>query len=232
MTGVVAGWDVVVVTAVVAVLIAGLGFVPRSAWWRRALASLHVLSTIVHEVGHAAMSIVTGGGVYIIEVDSPHSGATHSWVRSRLSSVARSLAGYAAPPLAGLGIAALLSHGRAHTALTLTAVLMVLVLIVSRDVVTVGSVLVIGFVAFAAAYWGSAGVQLWVAYTEAWLLLLCEVAGLWVLVRARISGYSGELRDDAKKLAEETHIPGPVWILGWYALNGWALWIAVPLLLP
>jgi hypothetical protein len=232
VTGSPAGSDVVVVTAMVALLIALLGLVPPSTWWRRVLASLHVVSTIVHEAGHAAVSIVTGGGVYLIAVDSPHSGMTRSWVNSWLSAVFRSAAGYAAPPLAGLGIAALLGRGHAHTVLLLTTVLMALVLVVSRDVITIGSVLAVGLVAFAAFYWGSAGVQQWVAYTEAWLLLLCEAVGLWALVHNRMSGPYFEQGDDAEALAKRTFIPAPLWILAWYALNGWALWIAVPLLWP
>ena len=226
-----AGW-VVLVTGVVALLIAGLGLVPGSTWWRRAVSSLHVLSTIVHEAGHATVSLVTGGGVYVIEIHGSQSGLTSSWVNSRLSSIARSAAGYAAPPLAGLGIAALLAHGQAHTVLILTTAVMLLVLLVSRDLLTIASVVAVGLVAFAAMYWGSAGMQQWVAYTEAWLLLLCEIAGLWELIKARTSGQYFEHGDDAESLTDQTHIPGPIWILAWYALIGWALWTAVPLLWP
>jgi peptidase M50B-like protein len=213
-------------------VIAVMGLVPRTTLWSRAAASLHVLSTIVHEAGHAAMSLVTGGGVYIIEIHSPHSGLTVSWVNSRLSSIARSAAGYAAPPLAGLGIAAMLARGHAEAVLMLTTALMVMVLIVSRDLVTIASVLLVGAATFAAFYWGSAGVQQWVGYTEAWLLLLCETAGLWELVRARITGHQFDNGDDAAALAGQTYIPAVVWIVAWYALNGWALWTAAPLLWP
>ncbi len=114
------------------------------------VSSLHVLSTIVHEAGHAAMSVVTGGGVHIIEIHSPHSGVTISWVPSWLPSVIRIAAGYAAPPLAGLGIAALLADGKVQSALILT----------------VGCVVAVGLVAFATQQWGSTGLQQWIAYLE------------------------------------------------------------------
>ena len=122
----------------------------------------------------------------------------------------------------------LLDRGQAHTVLVLTAAAMVLVLLVSRGWRTIASVLAVGWVAFAAMYWGSAQTQQWVAYTETWLLLLCEPIGLWELVRVRTHGI--ESRDDAMSLKNKTWIPAPVWILGWYALNGWALWTAAPLL--
>jgi peptidase M50B-like protein len=223
------GWGLVLVTGVAALVIAATGFVSRYAWWRRVVFCAHVLNTIVHEAGHAFLAVVTGGGVYLIEITSPDGGRTFPWHPSWFSSVLSSFAGYAAPPLAGLGVAALLGDGKARPALILTVVAMVLVLVVSRDALTIVCVATVGFVAFAAAYWGSTGLQQWVAYTEAWLLLLCELAGVWTLVRNRLRGHSG---GDADDLAQETHIPGPVWILAWLALNGWALWVAVPLLWP
>lgn len=220
----------VLTTGAVGLLIAMLGFAPHRGVWRSAATCLHVLSTIVHEAGHAAVSAVTGGEVHRIEIHTPRSGVTFSSRGSWLSGIAKSAAGYAAPPLAGLGMAALLDRGQAHTVLVLTAAAMVLVLPVSRGWRTLASVLAVGWVAFAALYWGSAQVQQLVAYTETWLLLLCELAGLWALVQARTHG--NQSQDDATSLANKTLIPGPIWILGWYALNGWALWTAVPLLWP
>jgi hypothetical protein len=220
----------VLITGVIGLLIAMLGFAPQHGVWRSATTSLHVLATIVHEAGHAAATVVTGGDVHRIEVHTPRSGATRFSRNSWLSAIVRSAAGYAAPPLAGLGMAALLNRGQAHTVLVLTVAAMVLVLPVSRGWRTIAAVLAIGWVAFAALYWGSAQIQQLVAYTETWLLLLCELAGLWQLVRIRTHG--DDPQDDARSLANKTLIPSPIWILGWYALNAWALWTAVPLLWP
>jgi Zn-dependent protease len=142
-----------------------------------------------------------------------------------------SFAGYAAPPLAGLGIAALLAEGKVQAVLILTIAAMALVLTVSRDPLTVCCVVVVGFGAFAALYWGPVWTQLTYTYTEAWLLLLCELAGVWVLIAARFRGLDLDT-DDASALWEKTSVPRPIWILAWLALNGWALWLAVPLLWP
>jgi hypothetical protein len=225
------GWELVLVTGFAALLIAATGFVPRDRWSRRVLFTAHVLSTIVHETGHAASAVLTGGGVYLIKVTSPDGGHTIPWHPSWFSSVVGYFAGYAAPPLAGLGIAALLSEGKVGPVLVLTVVTMGLLLVVSRGLLTVVCVTAVGFVAFAALYWGPVEVQLLVAYSEAWLLLLCELAGVWVLVKARVRGRESD-SDDAAALARKTFVPSPVWILAWLALNGWALWVAVPLLWP
>jgi hypothetical protein len=225
------GWELVLLTGTAALLIAATGFVPRGTWSRRVLFAAHTLSTIVHEAGHAASAVLTGGGVYVIRVTGPGSGVTYHWRPSWFSRVICGFAGYAAPPLAGLGIAALLADGKVQAVLILTIVAMALVLTVSRDPLTIGCVLVVGFGAFAVLAWGPVWTQLLYAYTEAWLLLLCELAGVWVLIANRFRGH-GAADDDAGALWAETSVPTPFWILAWLAVNGWALWLAVPLLWP
>ncbi|MFE9747140.1 M50 family metallopeptidase [Saccharothrix saharensis] len=50
------------------------------------------LGTVVHEAWHAAAGVLTGGGVHMIKVDTPHSGMTRTWYPSWLSRVIGSLA--------------------------------------------------------------------------------------------------------------------------------------------
>lgn len=218
-------------TGLVALVISAAAFHRQNTWSRSVVVSFHVLSTIVHEMGHAVVTVATGGVVRAVAIDSPRSGSTHRLGPSWPASIIISAAGYAAPPLAGLGIAALIDRGQPRSALLLTVVAMGLVLLVSRDFRTWAAVVVVGFVVFAAVYWGSAGLQLWVAYTEAWLLLLCEIPAVWILLTARLRGDDSS-GDDAAQLFRRTLIPGPIWITGWLVLNGWALWTAVPLLWP
>ncbi|ONI81911.1 hypothetical protein ALI22I_37635 [Saccharothrix sp. ALI-22-I] len=186
--------------------------------------------TITHEFGHAAGGVVTGGVVHLIQVHSPHSGIAHTWHYSRFSSFVTAAAGHAMPPLAGLGAASLLARGHAPMLLALTIAAMILILVVTRDLITLVSVVTVGLAASLALYWGSEWVQHWIAYTETWLLLFSEITGVSALVVGRIQG-SGET-DDADSLADITGIPAVVWIAGWTALVGWALWSAVPLLWP
>jgi len=220
-----------VATGAIAVLTAIVTVLPRVGWTRRAVFGLNVVGTVAHEAGHAAAGIITGGGVITIRVHTPHSGVTHSWHYSRISAVVVKFAGYATPPLAGYGAASLLARGHAPMVLALTVAVLGLVLVVSRGVVTVASVLAIGLLAWVAAAWSPLWVQHWVAYTETWLLLCSEITGVWFLVHNRIRGDVGST-DDAAGLARLTGVPGVVWIAAWTALIGWTLWHAVPLLWP
>jgi len=224
-------WWVSALTGAVALFAVASAVVPRVSLLRKAMFAFTVLGTITHEAGHGLASVVTGGGVQFIEIHSPDSGRTWTWYPSWPSAVVTTAAGYAAPPLAGLGFAALLAQGKAPMVLALTVAAMALVLVVSRDVLTVASVVTVGAVAFVVVRWGSVEVQHWVAYTETWLLLLSELAGLWAIVKNRLRGVN-DVRDDARTLAADTHIPALVWIAGWVALNCWVLWKAVPLLWP
>jgi hypothetical protein len=215
------GWGSALAAAVAALLVAGSGFRSERTWWRRMVDSPRVLSTILHEFGHAVVCFLVGFPVSQIQVNSVDTGVTRFAGKSWLFVIFVGLAGYATPPLAGLGVAALIDDGKSRLALILTIVVLVLVLTVSHDFRTVAYVVTVGFAVFAVVHWGSQELQQWFAYVEAWLLLLCEIVGL-----------SGFKVSDGRALFRSTLIPGPVWVLGWLALNGWALWTAMPLLWP
>lgn len=217
------------VTAGFAVLVTISAVVPQVTHSRRLAFGLTALTTVVHEAGHALVSCLTGGGVYVIRMFTAGSGMTWYWYPSWWSSFLTSLAGYAAPPLAGLGAASLLACGHAPMVLALTATAMVFVLIVARGAYAVVSVLAVGIVALATLYWGPTWLQQWVAYTETWLLLLGELGGLWALVHNRILGLDAD--DDAWDLAALTRVPSLVWILAWTVLIGWTVWSAFTLLM-
>ncbi|GAA4552396.1 M50 family metallopeptidase [Amycolatopsis samaneae] len=225
-------WLVVVVTGVFAAGVSVSSFVRLMTGSRGVLVNLNVLGTVLHEAGHAAAACVTGGGVLQIRITGAESGWTYSWYRTWLSDVVTVAAGYAAPPLAGLGAASLLSRGRAGTLLTITVVAMALILIVTRDVVTLAAVAGIGAAGFAAAYWGPPWLQTWLGYVVAWLLLTSEIAGLATITVSRLRGTNGALADDAEQLATKTHVPAPVWIVAWFALICWAIWKGLGLLWP
>lgn len=215
------GWGPALGGGIAALLIAASGFRSERTWLRRVVDLPRGLSTIVHESGHALTCFLTGRDVKAIKIGSPDTGATTFSKGSWFSSILVGFAGYAAPPLAGLGVTVLIDGGRARIALILVIVVMALVLTKSRGLLTVAYVLAIGFGAFVVVRWGSTGLQLWMAYVVAWLLLLSEIVGL----RKFRTG-------DGDALAKSTLIPGRVWVLAWLALNGWALWVAVPMLWP
>ncbi|GHG41715.1 MULTISPECIES: M50 family metallopeptidase [Amycolatopsis] len=226
------GWWLVAATGLAAAAVALASLSMLVTGQRRLLTRLNVLGTFVHEGGHALVNVLTGGGVYQVAIFTPDSGMTWIWFRSRFSSIASSAAGYAMPPLAGLGAAVQLHRGHAAAVLALTVVAAALLLFLSADLLTFAVVAGIGAVAFAALAWAPAWLQTTIAYLEAWLLLTSELAGLANLVTIRLHGGGSEDSDDATSLATETHIPGFVWIAGWLALIIWALYEAFPLLWP
>lgn len=211
-----------IAAGVSAVSVAGL-----ASGRRYLLSHFNVLGTLVHEGGHALITVLTGGGVYRFRITSPDSGVTHGWFPSKISTVLTGMAGYAMPPLAGLGVAALVHRGHAAAALALTVAATAILLIVARDWRTVVIVAGIGFVPFAVLAWAPA-LRTFLACTESWLLLTSELSGLGHLVAVRLRGT--DVRDDASILAKETYIPGVVWIAGWLALILWGIGKAVPLL--
>lgn len=225
------GWWLVAATGLAAAAVALASVSALLTGQGRLLTRFNVLGTFVHEGGHALMSVLTGGGVYRLGIDSPESGVTWSWVPSRFSSILTTAAGYAMPSLAGLGAAVQLQRGHVAAVLTLTVVAAGLLLFLSADLLTFAIVAGIGLVAFAALAWAPPWTQTTIAYLEAWLLLTSELSGLAHLAAARWHGEVSEI-DDAANLAAKTHIPGVVWIAGWLALIGWALVKAFPLLWP
>ncbi|MFI6305344.1 M50 family metallopeptidase [Amycolatopsis thailandensis] len=224
------GW-LVALTGLVAVSVTGASFVFAATGRQHLLINFNVMGTVVHEAGHALVACLTGGGVYRFRITSPDSGSVDSWYFTRFSSIVTSMAGYAMPPLAGLGAAALLHKGQAAAVLTLTTAMSIVILWVARDLLTLACIVAIGAIAASTLYWAPAWLQVLVAYLEAWLLLFSELGGLAYLVANRVRGLASGA-DDADDLAQETSIPGLFWIAVWFALILWALWTAFPLLWP
>ncbi|WP_410634178.1 M50 family metallopeptidase [Amycolatopsis sp. cmx-4-83] len=223
------GWALVATTALFAAAVSATSFALMTTGRRLLLNRVNVLGTLFHEGGHALVSILTGGGVFRIEITGAESGSTRHWNPSPFAGVLATAAGYAMPPLAGLGAAALLHRGLVPAVLALTAVAMLFILLFTRDVITGLVVVTVGAVVFCALRWAPDWVKNGVAYAEAWLLLTSEVGGLGALVANRVRGFQG---DDASSLAERTGVPGGVWIVAWFVLIGWAVWCAFPMLWP
>lgn len=181
------GLEVVLATGLFAVLATGSTFISLTTGQSRALLILNLIGTIVHEAGHALVSVVTGGRVYRVGVTSAESGFT-SQSQSWPGTIFSLAAGYAMPPLAGLGAAWLLDRGQASTVLTFTVVIMVVLLFVSDGIRTIAFVLAVGILAFATLYWGPPELQGFVACSEAWLLLTSEIGGLAHIVANRVHG--------------------------------------------
>ncbi|WP_328617671.1 M50 family metallopeptidase [Amycolatopsis sp. NBC_00355] len=226
------GPELVGITALVAAMVVVTSFAVPADGRRSVVYRANFLGTLFHEGGHALVSILTGGGVGRVAIDSPESGGTWHRTPPGLAAVLTSAAGYAMPPLAGLGAAGLLHRGLVPAVLTLTLAAMVFLLLFTRDLLTFVVVVAVGAIVFGALRWAPLWLKNGVAYAEAWLLLTSELGGLRALVLNRIRHGFGGQEDDAAMLARSTGIPALVWIAAWLALIAWAVWRAIPLLWP
>ena len=167
--------------------------------------------TIAHEGGHALVALLCGRRLQSIRLHSDTSGLTVSRGRpSGPGMVATLAAGYVTPSLLGLAGAALLAVGRIRFMLWLALVLLLAVLVMTRNLYGILSVLVTGAVVFVVSWYGSAQVQAAFAYLGVWFLLLGGVRPVFEVQRQRRRGYARG--SDADQLAGLTRVPGVFWV--------------------
>jgi Peptidase M50B-like len=191
---------------VITALLALVAVVPHRPW----RLARNVI-TIAHEGGHALVALACGRRLQSIRLHSDTSGLTVSRGRpTGPGMVATLAAGYITPSLLGLAGAALLAVGRIRVMLWLALVLLLAVLVMTRNVYGILSVLVTGGVVFAVSWYGSATVQAAFAYLGVWFLLL---GGVRPVVEVQRQRRRGQVRDsDADQLAGLTRLPGLLWI--------------------
>jgi hypothetical protein len=192
----------VVATALVALVLA---VVP--AVWQR---TRHLV-TIAHEGSHGVAALLSGRRLAGIRLHSDTSGLTISRGRSSgPGMVLTAGAGYVGPALIGLLAAYLLSIGYAVGLLWGLLALLALLLLQIRNFFGLWSVLVAGAALVAVTRWGSADVQLVVAYVVTWFLLLATPRPVVELQGERRRGRGRG--SDADVLARLTRVPGLVWV--------------------
>ncbi|HEX3648798.1 MAG TPA: M50 family metallopeptidase [Pseudonocardiaceae bacterium] len=187
--------------------------------------------TIAHEGGHALVALLVGRRLTGIRLHSDTSGVTLSRGHPRgPGMVATAAAGYLAPPLLGLGCAALLASGHITALLWLTVVVLVAMLVAVRNAYGIASIVATAAVVFVVSWFTSAQVQAAFAYAFTWFVMLAGIRTVLELQRARASGRAP--RSDADQLAGLTRVPGAVWVLLFGAVGVVVLLIGVRWLGP
>ena len=179
--------------------------------------------TIVHEGGHAVVALATGRQLGGVRVYRSTAGETRSRGRADgIGVVLTALAGYLAPPLVGLGAAALLATGHVTGMLLLAMVLLAGLAVAVRNAYGMLAVLAALVAVAAVCLYGSALVQSGFGYVATWFLLLGGVRPVVELARER---RWGGRRSDADQLARLTPLPGGAWVVifGLVALAALAL---------
>lgn len=175
--------------------------------WRLAR---HVL-TLVHEAGHALAAVLVGRRLQGIRLHSDTSGLTFSRGKPTGPGVVfTALAGYPAPALLGLGFAGLIALDQPATALLVSAVGVVGVLVMVRNVYGAVTVLVVAAVLAAVAFVGTPDLIAAFVYAITWLLLLGSIRPLVELQRMR---RRGARESDVDQLARQTGLPAALWVL-------------------
>jgi hypothetical protein len=168
--------------------------------------------TIVHEGGHALVAVLVGRSIDTVRLHSDTSGVTVSRGKPYgLGMIATLMAGYPAPPLFGLGFAALLAAHRVTLMLWLSIALLLALLLKVRNAYGALAVVVTAGLIFAVSWFGADQTQAAFAYLAAWFLLLAGLRPVVELRRTR--GYAGrQVASDADQLAQLTRLPAGLWL--------------------
>ncbi|MFF8970429.1 M50 family metallopeptidase [Streptomyces sp. NPDC014995] len=199
---------------VLATLVAALAIVVPHTLWRVSRNAI----TIAHEGGHGLVALVTGRTLTGIRLHSDTSGLTVSRGKPHgLGMILTAAAGYTAPPLLGLGGAALLGAGRITLLLWLATALLVVMLVMIRNAYGALTVVLTGGTFLLVSWLTGPQVQAAFAYAVVWFLLLGGVRPAFELQAKRSQGGAGD--SDADQLSRLTHAPAVLWLFLFHAVS-------------
>lgn len=211
LTGTQSDPDLWVVLATLAAAVAVV--VPHNLWRisRNAI-------TIAHEGGHGLTALLTGRRLTGIRLHSDTSGLTLSRGKPHgIGMILTAAAGYTAPPLLGLGGAALLGAGRITLLLWLATALLIVMLVMIRNAYGVLTVFLTGGTFLLVSWLAGPQVQAAFAYAVVWFLLLGGVRPAFELQAKRSRGGAGD--SDADQLSRLTHLPAGVWLFLFHTVS-------------
>jgi hypothetical protein len=215
-----------------ALLVLGCGLVALAAVLsRRVWPVARTVVTLAHEGGHALVALLTGRRLDSVRIMRSTAGLTVSaGSAAGIGLVLTTAAGYTAPPLTGLGAAALLATGHMTGMLLLALAGLAGLAIMIRNVYGMFAVIVTGAAVVAVIWRGSALAEAAFGYVMTWFLLLGGVRPVAELQRSRRRRRGGV--SDADQLASLTGTPGWLWVgvFGAVAIAALALgaWWLVP----
>ncbi|MEW2298692.1 M50 family metallopeptidase [Streptomyces sp. NPDC006655] len=199
---------------VLATLVAALAVVVPHTLWRISRNAV----TIAHEGGHGLVALLTGRQLTGIRLHSDTSGLTLSRGKPHgIGMILTAAAGYTAPPLLGLGGAALLGAGRITLLLWAATALLLVMLVMIRNAYGVLTVFLTGGTFLLVSWLAGPQVQAAFAYAVVWFLLLGGVRPAFELQSKRSRGGAGD--SDADQLSRLTHLPAAVWLFLFHTVS-------------
>jgi hypothetical protein len=199
---------------VIATLVASLALVVPQGLWRISRNAI----TIAHEGGHGLVALLTGRTLTGIRLHSDTSGLTVSRGKPHgPGMILTAAAGYTAPPLLGLGGAALLAAGHITLLLWLATALLVAMLVMIRNAYGALTVILTGGTFLLVSWLAGPQVQAAFAYAVVWFLLTGGVRPAFELQAKRARG--GARDSDADQLSRLTHVPAALWLFLFHAVS-------------
>ncbi|WP_371669221.1 M50 family metallopeptidase [Streptomyces sp. NBC_00289] len=199
---------------VIATLAAALALVVPHSLWRVSRNAI----TIAHEGGHGLVALCTGRTLTGIRLHSDTSGLTVSRGKPYgIGMILTAAAGYTAPPLLGLGAAALLAAGHITALLWLATALLVAMLVMIRNAYGALTVILTGGTFVLVSWLAGPQVQAAFAYAVVWFLLVGGVRPAFELQAKRTRGGAGD--SDADQLSRLTHVPAGLWLFLFHAVS-------------
>jgi hypothetical protein len=199
---------------VLATAVAALAVVVPHNLWRIARNAI----TIAHEGGHGLVALLTGRRLTGIRLHSDTSGLTVSRGKPHgMGMILTAAAGYTAPPLLGLGGAALLAAEHITLLLWVATALLVAMLVMIRNAYGALTVIITGGTFLLVSWLAGPQVQAAFAYAVVWFLLLGGVRPAFELQAKRARGGAGD--SDADQLARLTHAPAGLWLFLFHAVS-------------
>jgi hypothetical protein len=199
---------------VIATLVAALAVVVPHGVWRISRNTV----TIAHEGGHGLVALLTGRTLTGIRLHSDTSGLTVSRGKPYgLGMILTAAAGYTAPPLLGLGGAALLAAGHITLLLWLATAMLLVMLVMIRNAYGVLTVFLTGGTFLLVSWLAGPQVQAAFAYAVVWFLLVGGVRPAFELQAKRSRGGAGD--SDADQLSRLTHVPAGQWLFFFHVVS-------------
>lgn len=199
---------------VIATAVAALAAVVPHRLWRVSRNAI----TIAHEGGHGLVALLTGRTLTGIRLHSDTSGLTVSRGKPYgIGMILTAASGYTAPPLLGLGGAALLDAGHITLLLWVATALLLAMLVMIRNAYGALTVLLTSGTFLLVSWLAGPQVQAAFAYAVVWFLLFGGVRPAFELQAKRSRGGAGD--SDADQLSRLTHVPAGLWLFLFHAVS-------------
>ncbi|GAA1002419.1 membrane protein [Streptomyces sp. F-3] len=199
---------------VIATAVAALAAVVPHRLWRLSRNAI----TIAHEGGHGLVALLTGRTLTGIRLHSDTSGLTVSRGKPYgIGMILTAASGYTAPPLLGLGGAALLDAGHITLLLWVATALLLAMLVMIRNAYGALTVLLTSGTFLLVSWLAGPQVQAAFAYAVVWFLLFGGVRPAFELQAKRSRGGAGD--SDADQLSRLTHVPAGLWLFLFHAVS-------------